>query len=177
MKNTLIVAGLALLGAAVQSYAAVQGTVSAQNWTGSQIMYQSAAGATSVALPLTGYVEILGGPVGGALTSLATVQPQADGYFDAGVLVIPGVAGGATASLQVRAWVGATTYAAAPSQGSVSFTQTAGSWDDAAVPPAPKTGPDVAMGSLTVGPAVIPEPSTIALALLGAGALLIRRRK
>jgi len=176
MKNTLLV-GLALLGAAVQSYAAVQGTVNAQNWTGSQIMYKATETATAVPLPVTGYVEILGGAPGSALTSLATLQPVADGYFDAGVLVIPGVAGGGNASLEVRAWSGAATYAAATLKGSVSFSQTAGSWQDDAVPPAVKSGPDIAMGSLTVGPAAIPEPSTIALALLGAGALLIRRRK
>jgi len=162
MKNTLVIAGLALLGAAVQSNAALNATVAANNWNASQVMYKATESATAAALPTTAWVEVLGGPVGGALTSLGAAQnPVADGYFDFGVLLIPGVTAGGQASFTVRAWSGASSYSAASVLGSVSWTQATGSWDDAAVPPAVKAGPDMQMPSFTVAPGVVPEPSGV----------------
>jgi hypothetical protein len=181
MKKTLVVAGLALLVAAVQSYAAVNATINAHNWTAGALSYKATATATAVDLPETAWVEVLYGPVGGSMTSLGVQHPLAAGYFDFSLQQsLPGITAGSTAQFQVRAWSDASTYAAALAAGSpngqATWSQATGTWDD--TPPAsPPSGPDFAFTPFTVQPGVIPEPSTIALAILGAGALLIRRRK
>lgn len=177
MKKTLaVIAGLALAGVA-QSFAANQATVALNNYAGGVINYQTTVGGASSSLPLDAWVEVLGGPVGGVMASLGTFHPSEPGYFDNGVVLVPGATAGSPASFEVRAWTGAATYAAAALTGtSGTFSSATGSWDDAATPPPVRQGPDLAMPTFTVAP-VIPEPSTIALGILGAAALLIRRRK
>lgn len=184
MKKTLgVIAGLALMGVA-QSYAANQATIAANNYGAAAgvINYEATAG-TKTLLPADAWIEVLGGAAGSVNSLGAAFHPSEPGYFDNGVLLVPGVAAGATASFEVRAWSGATAYDAATLKGSASFTQATGTWDDGVGgtnPPGPKSGPDLAVPSFTVGAAgtpVIPEPSTIALGVLGAAALLIRRRK
>jgi hypothetical protein len=168
MKNSLaIIAGLALMGAAANADVAFN----ANNYgTGNAIGGLTAAG----------WVEILYTPTGGVATSLGVFQPTEPGFFDNGGMSIPG-ATGTSASLTVQAWNGAATYAAATdaNKGSVTFTQSVAAWDPAAQPPAPKSGPDLSMPAFTLGSGgpIVPEPSTIALGMLGAAALLIRRRK
>lgn len=96
--------------------------------------------------------------------------------------VIPGVAGGAAADIQMRAWTiasGATYELASLVPGALigqsailNLAATGGAG-------APATLPVPLIGlqgfSLTVVP--VPEPSVIALALIGAGALFFRRKK
>jgi hypothetical protein len=168
MKNSLaVIAGLALMGAAANADVAFN----ANN-------YGSGAGPIT-GLTADGWVEILYTPTGGAATSLGVFQPTEATFFDNGGMSIPG-ATGTTASLTVQAWTGATTYAAATVKGSVTFNQAVQSWDPNASPPAPKVGPDLTMPGFALGSGVtpiVPEPSTIALGMLGAAALLIRRRK
>jgi hypothetical protein len=177
-KSLAVIAGLALMGATVQSYAAVSAVVAADN-------YGSGAGTISVQgaglAPATTFVEVLAGPTGGALTVIASGTLAEAGYFDLSPAVIPGVAGGGSADFQVQAWQGGATFATATVAGtSAKWTQgSLGSFDDSVSPPPVKTGPELNMPAFaisTVGPAV-PEPSTIALGMLGAAALLIRRRK
>lgn len=179
MKNSIaIIAGLALMGAA-QGFAANQATVALNNYGAAAgvINYQATEGGATTLLPADAWIEVLGGAPG-ALTSLgAAFHPSEPGYFDSGVVLVPGAAAGQTGSFEVRAWTGAATYDAATLRGSTSFSSAVGTWDDAASPPPLKLGPDLAMPSFTVSGAVIPEPSTIALGMLGAAALLFRRRK
>jgi hypothetical protein len=168
MKNSLaVIAGLALMGAAANADVAFN----ANNYT---------ANAAITGLTASGWVEILyNGGIGGNAQSLGVFAPTEPGFFDNGGMSIPG-ATGTSASLTVQAWVGATTFAAATTKGSVTFNQAVASWDPNAQPPAPKSGPDLTMPAFTLGEGttpVIPEPSTIALGMLGAAALLIRRRK
>ncbi|MCL5098327.1 MAG: PEP-CTERM sorting domain-containing protein [Candidatus Omnitrophica bacterium] len=87
---------------------------------------------------------------------------------------IPGIGGGATATLQVRAWEVATgaTWDAAQVRGQSDTFQLA--LGNAGQPPTP---PADLVGLKSFNLAAIPEPSTIALGILGAGLLLIRRRK
>jgi len=179
MKNTLaVIAGVVLLGAAASSYGQTVATIAANN-------YGSAAGSISTStgalLGTDAWVQVLAAAAGGAPTAVGDpFHPAEAGYFDNGILKLPGITGGASVSFQVEAWTGAASYAAAAndSKGSVSWTQTAGSYDTTISPPPAPTGPDMQMPAFKLGSGtpIVPEPTTLALAALGAAALLIRRR-
>lgn len=106
---------------------------------------------------------------GTALDQTAMKTGAAAGYFGGGSVTIASVAPGATASVQVRAWKGAATYDAAATKGiSEAFNVTLGGAGSPPSLPANLVG----LKSFTL----VPEPSTIALGLIGAAALLLRRR-
>jgi hypothetical protein len=120
---------------------------------------------------------------GGALTALtpaSTFRPAgtgsaaiADRYWINQTVDVPGVAAGASANFVVRAWqTSAGSFDAAKAAGnfgeSTPFAVTVGG---GTLPPANLT----TLQAFTV--AVVPEPSVIALGVLGASALLLRRRK
>jgi hypothetical protein len=72
---------------------------------------------TSVAIGADYYVEVLGGPVGGVLipisfagTNTIRIKLNPDGFFDAGIGVVPGLKDNAVAEFQVRVWRGLPTY-------------------------------------------------------------------
>lgn len=190
-KLALLAATITLMGISANCFAAAEATVLLNNFdSNNAIMFVSSAGGAAVAAPGSANisVQLLGGAAAG---SLAPVIPTGGGngiipvagaaagglagFFDGGVGVVPGVAPNATATFQLVAFTGTD-----PSKGvkSATWTQPTGSWDPGAVPPAPPAGPSLQNpAGLTVGGAPpIPEPSTIALGLLGLGALLIRRR-
>lgn len=96
-------------------------------------------------------------------------------YFDGGTITVNGAAVGSSPTLRVRAWAGAATYDAAQFKGeSANFT-------------AGPLGGDVGGGNPPALPAdlvnlksfvvVVPEPTTIALGVLGGVALLAARRR
>ena len=132
---------------------------------------------------------IMGGPVGSnlvpviALTGGALLNLGGGLVYDPSGLsyVIPGVAANAQASLHLQFWVGTdTTYAAAAAGGKlvadspIYTNPTGGGGTPASIPPSAMAG----MPNLTLAPVgVIPEPSTLALAGLGAAALLMYRRR
>jgi|SwirhirootsSR2_FD_contig_81_2327351_length_731_multi_3_in_0_out_0_1 hypothetical protein len=95
--------------------------------------------------------------------------------------VIPGVAANGTATLHVQFWVGTDpTYAAAAAAGKlvadspIYTNPTGGGGVPASVPPSALAN----MPNVTLAPiGVVPEPSTLALAGLGAAALLMYRRR
>jgi len=130
---------------------------------------------------------------GGALAAVGSpVEFRNDagiGYITSGgTVAVPGVAGGSPAQVQMVGWHKSlgNDYAAAKAQG-------LGGWGESAIitvntggggtPPAPATNLGVAGGTAanTLAPfaiaSLIPEPSIAALGLLGAGLLLIRRKK
>jgi hypothetical protein len=131
--------------------------------------------------------QLYAGPAGGTLAAIGTPTPflsgAGAGYFGGGSLAIPGVAAGTTADLQVRAWdaSGGSTFADAVNAGvSTGMSDlltgiTTGGSGSPPSAPSPLTG--LTSFSLTGGNVVVPEPSTIALGLLGAGLLVFRRRK
>lgn len=185
MKKTLLLT--ALLAGSAAGMMAATATVNLDNFnpaTGDGIplnpIYYLAPGTMA---PGDVWVEVLGnGSVLGSAIKAASFDLTGDGkddayLFTAGTGEFPAsVAGGADVTLQVRAWTGAATYDLASYKGeTLPWTQKSGSWDKTAQPlPTP---PDIALnmgGPLTI---VVPEPSTIALGLLGAAALLLRRRK
>jgi hypothetical protein len=94
-------------------------------------------------------------------------------YLNQVTLTVPGNTGQAV-DVQVRAWMttgpgGGATYELAQSRGASGiFSVTPAS--------APATPPDL-VGLTSFNIQIVPEPSTIALGVLGAAALLLRRRK
>lgn len=93
------------------------------------------------------------------------------GYWPTASVSVPGVAAGATAAnVQVRAWKDAASYDAATFKGiSAAFTVATGGAGSPPTLPGNLTG----LTSFTL----VPEPSMIALGLLGAAALMLRRRQ
>jgi len=141
----------------------------------------------------TAYVQLLGSAPGGTLAPVvsttdgtSSVFPVTDvsaagGFFDAGVGIVPGLTGAGAAQYQLQAWVGAagSTYASATLKGqSGIITGTANDWNNAASPPSPPSGAVLGLtANVTLSAGTVPEPTTIALGILGAGALLLIRRR
>jgi hypothetical protein len=137
--------------------------------------------------------QLYAGPVGGTLAAIgAPVEFRNDtriGYITAGGAVsVPGVPGGTDAQVKMVAWHKSlgNEYAAAVASGlggvgeSGVFTVTTGG---AGSPPSLPANLGVAGGTPanTLQPfsvsSLVPEPAVAALGLLGAGLLLIRRKK
>jgi len=180
------VAILATVGAV--SFAYGQATVLVDNRNGSKITpIFLADGTTEIKGPTYSAALIFNG------AQVGDAYPfQANGRFASGVGVsLPGVAEGATANgLILHAWDNTTgaTYDAATLKGaSAAFNNPTGG---GTTPPPSLTGLQSFNISGTAGPATtpgpgsgpgtspgVPEPSTIALGVLGAAALLLRVRK
>jgi len=129
--------------------------------------------------------QLLGGPQGTAVDKLVALTPSttfrtssaaAQGYVNAVDVTVPGVAAGATASMVMRAFNG-TTYAASQAFGSGLYSgQSAvfnASLGGGTLPPTNLAE----LKGFSVVLAPVPEPSTIALGVLGAALLFLRRRK
>jgi PEP-CTERM motif len=145
-----------------------------------------------VALTGTGYmVELLAGQTS-PTDSLTPVfmGSFASGYFNGGSVTVPAadIDASGNSVFQVRVWntLGGTitSYAAAIATGSGSSTGVTASFTvkpqvSTTLPPAALAGMPLinGTGNLTPTPAVVPEPSVLAMAFLGLGALFIRRRK
>jgi len=107
-------------------------------------------------------------------TTSAAAAPFLEGPTD---VTVPGVPAGSPATVVLRAWVGGSSYESATqfkgSSGPITLAQLGGA------PPGggtPITPPDLS-GLSSFQLAAIPEPTTLALGVLGAAALFIRRRK
>jgi len=181
-KSIAILASLVVVGSALSSQAATVGVVNLSNYE----TMQAILGVNGTAVDAANTYVQLSYTVGGDAAALAATTSGATqwtlddgGYFDMGTGVLStGAAGAASVTFTLQAWTGATSYAAATTKGALTWTQAAGSWNQDAQPP--QTPPSVTLampGTLTLTTEVVPEPSTIALGLIGAGALLIRRRK
>jgi hypothetical protein len=172
-----------MLGSAASSMAATAAVVNLNN-------YDANFGITGVTDVGNTWVELLASTDGSTWTPVQIkLDPtatkwqldDASGFFDAQTGVIPGATPGANVTFQLKAWTGGTSYGDSLNTlqaESAQWSQATGSWVTDAQPPA--TPPSVTLalpGSFAMHNAVVPEPSTIALGLLGAGALLIRRRK
>jgi hypothetical protein len=117
----------------------------------------------------------------GAIVSFYPTGSGGEGYVNPSGTTITStnVAPGGSGFVQLRAWSGAATYAAAAATGGAKIGSsgilnlTAGG--SGAPPSLPANLVGLASFSLTT--VVIPEPSTIILGILGGVALLLRRRK
>jgi hypothetical protein len=180
MKKLLLVASLVVATAA----ALAQGTVNFNNYVvpaGINAPVYDVDGTTKLA-GTSFWVQLYGGPEGTPAESLVAVGSPinfrtgaAAGYFTGGTVAVTGVALNANAAVQVRAWNAPfATYEIAMVSGGGKWgwsnlltVSTGGGGEPPKVP-----GDLIGLQSFTL----IPEPSTIALALLGAAALLLRRR-
>ena len=120
--------------------------------------------------------QIYAGPEGTAVGSLKAVPGTTSfrtgnsaGYLNPIPLQVPGIAGGAKATLVMRVYNGASFESSSIFGTSNPITITLGA---AGTPP----GPGAELIGLQ-GFTIIPEPSTIALGILGAAILLLRRRR
>lgn len=177
-----IALALTALFAAASAYA--QGTVNfATRVTGqvdAPVTYQGGKADANF------FGQLYAGAKGGTLAAVGTpVEFRSDagiGYITAGgAVAVPGVAGGAEADVKLVAWAktqGAT-WDAAKTLGMGGFGEsgviTVKTGNPDAVPPTVAANL-VGLAGFDVTP-VIPEPSIAALGLLGAGLLLIRRKK
>jgi hypothetical protein len=123
-------------------------------------------------------------PVGESSFTLVDNSQAAVGQFGDGVVLnlnplsVPGVAGGTSAQFLVRAWDAAfADYDAAV--GGQGLAGESPIWEQATGGGGSPPGPPASTVEFipSFGVAVVPEPSAIALGLLGAGALLLLRRR
>lgn len=128
------------------------------------------------------YIQVLAGPVGGYLSvvtpigaTTSLIRLSVPGYFDAGIGIIPGIGDAKVVDCRIQVWqalpnsTGPGVFESAISVGSATWTQRSGSWDPKSV--LAPSGPVLAMPSAVLVGA-IPEPSTVALGLLGGAALV-----
>jgi len=182
----------AMLVSAVASVAAyAQGTVNFVNLSGNPALNApvTLSDHTTRLAGGTFMAELLGGTAAGSLSLQGAATPfltgGGAGYFNGSTRVITGVAEGAVAFLQVRVWNTAygATYALALATGqggqpdayglSNIFSVTTGAPNGGPPPTVPATMVGLTSFSLNA----VPEPSTFALAGLGAAALLLFRRR
>lgn len=186
MKKILLTAALlAGLSTTVSVYA--QGTILLDNGPGGNIYVGAGSTAGDLLGVDLGGATLFGGAVGaGAPTTLASVSGagMAGTTVDFGKIAVPGtysvtgVALGGTAELRLQIWMGNfNSYAAAVAglaavADSGLFSNPTGG--DGAPPSLPKQLSGLPDMHLVAG---VPEPSTLALAGLGAAALLAYRRR
>jgi hypothetical protein len=186
MKKLAVLAAIAIMGIAAS--AQVSSIVQLNNFgPPDSPIYYLTSGTPSPATQGV-MVQVLAGPVGGALAPIKNTSgvdtfpintAGLDGYFDGGIGVIPGIAtAGGQADFQIRAWVGADFASASFTGLSAKWTQATTSADltPPNLPPATIAALNIPANVIVTG-AAVPEPTTIALGLLGAAALMIRRRK
>jgi hypothetical protein len=186
-----IVIAVAALMVAASAYA--QGTLNFATKVTGQVDAKVLYAGTGEAADGTFWGQLYAGPVGGTLAAVGTPQafrspPSVNaGYIlGGGTVSVPTVAGGSPASVELRAWAGTingtmvSTYenALALGQGgtgiSAPVTITTGNPNAQPVPGLPANLTGLTGFSIQT---IVPEPSIAALGLLGAGLLLIRRKK
>jgi len=183
MKKALIILSSMLV--AVGAFA--QGTVNfAARVTGvyDAPVFLDTVGGPNKASGAAYMAQLYAGPSASALAAIGSPVPfltgTGAGYWRSAALAIPSVAPGGTASVQIRAWAASAgaTYEAALASGSGFGTSTpilSVVTGGAGSPPSLPT--DLAGLSSFAITGVVPEPSVLALGVLGGLALLIRRRK
>ncbi len=187
MKKFSIVAAALLAIAGQKAFA--QGTVVFNNSNASLVTYAPGSpDSGSLAVGNTVLLALYWGPAGsaaGALTQIGgttTIGPVVGRYSGGTRTTGAGTAAGATAVFQVKAWsasMGATYEEALTRNGgyigaSPLFTSSTGGVGQPASAAVPLSATAVGF-AVTFVP--VPEPGTIALGLLGATALLLRRKK
>lgn len=184
MKSTF----LALTAVLATGSAFAQGTVNFSTrataaGVDAKVFYAEQPGGAATAVGSAYMGQLYFAPAGGAMAPVDAATPFRDGnflgYITKGAVTVAGVPGGTSGTLELRAWKGAlgATYEAALAAGggndvgkSLPINITLGGAGNP-----PSTPPNlVGLQSFTV---VVPEPSIAALGLLGAGLLLIRRKK
>jgi hypothetical protein len=188
MKKTLLTLALAALSA-VASYA--QGTISFANGTLTRAQWEDPVSHTMVNVPASANIVygVLWGTSADALTLndgvLGTPHQTA---ISAGIIVAPnpyvitGGDPGTTVFMKIAGWTSSfgRDHAAAKGSAGAHYGETA----VRSIALAPTAGPGTLIWSTTdqarfqpLRIPIVPEPSVIALGVLGVGALLLRRKK
>lgn len=179
MKKLLIIAAALVTSASVYA----QGTVNFANLVpaaGISAPVFDVGGVTG--LGNTFRAQLYGGASGSAEAALTAQGTPASflasGFFSAGPVSVSGVALGAPATVQVRAWDGAfATYEAAlAANGKVGKSALLNIATTGGVGSPPSVPADL-VGLQSFSLTQVPEPGTLALGVLGAAALFLRRRK
>ena len=128
------------------------------------------------------FVQVLAGPDVNSLTpatytdNTPNIIPMGNsfsgnGFFDGGVGIVPGVVDNGLAAVQIRIWVGTSGFDdASQHYQSPTWTQITGVWDPDSLPQV-LVGTPLQMPFTSMLITDVPEPSTIALGLMGAVAL------
>jgi hypothetical protein len=160
---TIMVTAVAYGQGTVQLNNRITGTVDAR------VLLPDGSGAGA------GYTaQLWGGASAGSLAALSpsttfrTSSASAQGYVNAVEVSVPGVGVGGTASLQLRAFDGADFGSSLTKGSSDTISVVLGGGN---LPPAALAG----LSGFTL--TAVPEPSTIALGVLGLAAFMVRRRK
>jgi hypothetical protein len=178
MKKLIV----AIIGLAVATGVQAQGLFNLAN--GAPTVDAPIRTAANALLPSTGFwiqAYTAAGPSAaeGSLTPLGSpfrATAGVDGYFFNGSTAIPGLAAGTTASVQIRAWSdNVATYELAVTTVGSQIGKS-GIVDVALVGGTTPTNDLTGLQAFQLT-TVVPEPSVIAFAILGAGALFMRRRK
>lgn len=172
---------LASAFAAAAATALAQGTVNFSNYATASGINAPVFAPGNVKLGSAYLGQLYAGPTADSLAPVGTAVAFKDaagagtGYVIGGTVTINSVTPGANAFIQLRAWdaAGGTSYEAAQAAGkiygnSATITIATGGGGSPPATPSPLTG----LASFTL----VPEPSTLALGVLGAAALLLRRR-
>jgi len=181
--------------------ALAQGTLNFANGAGGSPPVNAPVFDTDGTTKLAGagfIAQLYAGAVGTAWDSLTAITPTAvfatglnAGYFFGGAIPVTGVAAGSSAAAQVRVWNSAfatwNAAWAAYQAGNPTAKVGVSGWNGGpALPTTTLTTPALGGGPTPTPNLVgltsfhlysVPEPSTIALGVLGAAALLLRRRK
>jgi predicted RecA/RadA family phage recombinase len=182
MKKALLTA-LAVM-ASLSLYA--QGTINFANDAASKVLLQNQAGTISSAPSGSTYTVGLWWAAAGttdesAFTMVASGNLFKTGLFSLGTVQIDGIAPGAVVNVQVRGWQTAGgSYNGAQAAGNMYFGKTSIFSIDTGNPNATPTAElptDLIAGNFTGLTLQVPEPSTIALGLLGLAGLFILRRR
>lgn len=188
MKKAIVVAAGLLF--AVSFKASAQGTVTFANSNTSLVTAEVGGPAVPTGLN-SGYGGLLVGLFWGVqgstedqlvqIGATASINPIAGRYSGGTRTTGAGTAAGATATFQVRAWsadLGAT-WAEAQASGGTGWIGASTLFDSATGGAGEPPSTPINLNASVPGFAVtlVPEPSVIALAVLGAGALFFRRKK
>ena len=197
MKKATLILFLAAFGLAVSAVRAkAQGSIFLNNYDTGFGVFQ---GVGTTPAPAGYFYQILGGVDATSLSPIATANPgnastftfqagdingngaNSGTFFDQGYGFVAGVAPGASGSFQVVAWQsGFASYAAAAATlgawigSSPIWTEVTGTHPTL---PALPTPTQLNLPGQIHMAQVVPEPSAIALGVLGAAAFLLRRRK
>lgn len=177
--KTLMLASAFVAAAAT---ALAQGTVKFSNYSTVDGINSPVYAPGNVKLGAAYLGQLYAGTTADSLAPVGTAVAFKDaagagtGYVIGGTVTINSVAGGANAFIQLRAWeaAGGTSYEAAQASGKMfgaSPTITIATGNPNGSPP---TVPAALTGLASF--TLVPEPSTLALGVLGAAALLLRRR-
>jgi len=171
MKKLLITAAalmISLVSTMAQGQVNFATRITAKN-INARVQNAAGAQATGAAGYNAGLYLVSGGNatlIPGSVTSFQSPPSLFTGYVTPITVSIPGTNPGDTVTLQFRAWGGASYETATEFGSSPSFSVATGGG----------VNPAADLVGIT-GFQMVPEPSTIALGVLGAAALLFRRRK